>query len=63
MKARCDMYSIVIEVNGEPPDDEHVSRIIAILEPQMNHSLFGGQNTTIWINGDKVEPARDPPDW
>jgi len=58
------MYSIVIEVEDVIPDDEHASRIIAILEPQMNHSLFNGkQYEPIKIFDGKVEPERDPPDW
>ena len=50
------MYSIVINVDDDMPDDEHVSRIIAILEPQMNHSLFNDKHTLIWITKGEVEP-------
>ena len=58
------MYSIVIEVDDDIPDDEHESRIKAILEPQMRHSLFNNrQSAPIWMTPGLVEPAQDPPDW
>ena len=50
------MYSIVIDVDDDMPDDEHVSRIIAMLEPLMDHSLFNDKHTLIWMTKGEVEP-------
>ena len=57
-RQKCEvfMFSIVIEMSGELPDEQEKDRIKELLYMRLK-PLY------VWIISDGVEPEHDPPDW